>query len=380
MSQRFITTGKTEVPEQLKYILNMISLTESPQIVGSAKYAEHKYPGDIDVFESAVSTSGREAALFEFAGLFRNIGKLLSIEPTVKLADFKCGHDSRFKYDDQMSKREFLMHLNAKKLICNKELKLHLQALEDDDEDMVDKFLHNLMVVRWELPELIMGRKKLRGDVEITLEDGLSMNAITKIDVVTWFSSRLQYVEVFYLIGYTEKGRVKTYHELKDYARGMAADVVKFSRNNPLKTMKRLWGLSRFYDCANLMDALNPVFSSDAAALNQIKADIEVIKMLRQPLDKILIQCLEFKKRLFDHLEPSEYQEFDGLIEHIYILWGYHQMKQKFDYAKLHEVLDKIEEILQPKIDERSWEFYDTIKQNTVFCDKIVKLISQYEN
>lgn len=375
MSQRYITSGQTDVPEQLRYILNMISLTESPNIVGSAKYSEHKYPGDIDVFESAVSKSTREEALSEFAGLFRNIGKLISIESTVKLADFKCGHDARFKYDESMSKSEFLMHLRSKGLLSEKELRWKLSALESGDEDKVDDHLRNLTVIRWELPELIMGCKKLRGNMEITLEEALSMNAITKLDAITWFGSRLQSVEVFYMIGYTEGGRIKTFHKMDDYAKGIAADIIKYRTNNPLKTMKRLWSLSRFYDCASLIAALDPVFGSDAAALNQIRADIEIIKMIEHPLDKIMIECLEFKKRLFDHLEPSEYKQFDGLIENIYILWGYHMMKQKFDYKKLHEILDKIDELIKPLLNRRAWDFYETIKNNNVYCENIARLI-----
>lgn len=377
---------REEVPEQLGYVLNMISLTENPHIVGSAKYQSHKYPGDIDVFEKVVSKSGREEALVEFSSLLSNVGKLISIEPTVELTDFKCGHDMRFKHSPQHSHEDFLRHLRSKNLITKEELECKLNHLDRGEIDHVEKFLHELSTVRWSLPELIMGCKKLRGNVELKLWEALSMNSITKLDAATWFNSRIQSVEIFYMFSYTENGKVQSLYTMEDYARSIAADILKYKSTNPLKTMKRLWSLSRYTKCQNLVNALEPVFSSDVAALNQIRADIEVIKLLHMKhhliLPKLLIECLEFKKRLYDHLEPEEYQQFEGWIEHMYILWGNlhmskHVKYENFDCKSFHKILDKIDQTLQPLIDKRAWEFYEKIMEGTPLCNNIQQLLEE---
>lgn len=82
--------------EQLRHTLSIISLTEESAVVGSAKYLAHKYPGDFDVFEQVVSKSCKLKASIEYAILISNVAKMISIDDSIQMTDFKAGIDDRF--------------------------------------------------------------------------------------------------------------------------------------------------------------------------------------------------------------------------------------------------------------------------------------------
>lgn len=362
-------------PEQLSHALNIISLTENPTIVGSAKYVAHKYPGDIDVFEYVVSESNKEKALYEFAFLISNVVKMIAVDSSIQMTDFKAGEDLRYKFTTK-NIREHIASLKAKKLLTNAEVK-KLSSMSDEE---AIEYIRNLTVVKWKITEVILGEKELRNNKKIKLEEALGMNAVVKLDTVTWFSSRLQSVEILYLLAYTEDGQEIPFYEMGNYKETVIKDIEKYKLKNPLKTLKRLWGLSVYVECDSLIEELEEVFSSDAAALNQIVADIETLKKLEEPIDQMILVALEFKKRLFDHLTADEFHSQVGKELHckcddIFRLWIMYRKYDTFDYPLFHKHLDELDSKLKPLINQKARLFYDKIKNDNRYCFDLEELL-----
>lgn len=384
MSHKLALVGHE--PEQLRHTLNIISLTEHSHVVGSAKYMAHKYPGDIDVFEQTISKSGKEQAGAEFAILISNVAKMISIDNTITLMDFKAGEDVRFmfKEDDELTKVQnadrltaFIKNLCDQKLITKDEaVKIANKGYDDARE--VFKRLAN---PHWTLGEIIVGQKVLRGGKTLTLMEAVMTNARVKLDTVTWFSSRLQAVEIVYLMGYTNPdGSTETFFDMGDYQTGIIKDINMYKFDNPLKTMKRLWSLSVYLDCDKLIEDLVPVFSSDAAALSQVRADIEVLTALKQPVDKMMLEALELRRRLQNHLDPQQFHkeilhEMNCVCDKIYHIWQVYKKTGSFDYKGFRTHLKWLDKFLQPIINQKAQPFYEAIKHSNHYCVNTKQLL-----
>ena len=90
-------------PEYLKFVLDLITFNEVPNVIGSYRYNVQKYPGDIDLFERVViSLDVDQAAKFyeeQFKIIFQ---KLLVNSKKIFINDFKVGENPVLKkiYDD----------------------------------------------------------------------------------------------------------------------------------------------------------------------------------------------------------------------------------------------------------------------------------------
>ncbi len=370
MSSRYITSNVE--PEQLTYTLNAITLTDSARIVGSARYAEHLYPSDVDVFEIAISKGCAEYAKEEFSKGLSNIGKILSVEPSIQFVEFKAGKNQDFDWEAFLkteNKEDYVCRLHTQGILTKEETLLALSHIRAQEAEKLGLLFEEFSKVRWTLEELIAGRKMIRGNKELTLKKAISMNSVVKLDTVTWFSSRPQSVEVFYHLGYTEAGKVFNFYDMENYVRSLVKDINYYKDKNSLKTMKRLWSLSRVINCQNVMQSLIPVFGSDAAALNQIKADIETLLKIRSPIRKMLVTALEFNKRLRNHLTLEEYDPIlDAKCDRIFKLWEEYSRTWEFDFESYDEYLKSLEAYLTPLIDEKSRHFYEVLKGNVRFC------------
>lgn len=136
--------------------------------------------------------------------------------------------------------------------------------------------------LRWKAKQIIDGFYILPNGNKIMLVDALEQEEITKLDVISYIMGKFLSIEVFYNLRYLdeETNTEKDFYPLGSYTKSLLNDVAKYSSKElyaPLKVAKRLWSLSRITDCSDLFNLLDPLMSSNAAALNQIKADIEVI-------------------------------------------------------------------------------------------------------
>src|SRR5690625_1658987 len=123
-SREILIRNPQDYPESLKVTLDILTINETPTVVGSAAYLNHKYPSDVDVFERTTANLSRIDAISFYAKQFRNIMEKIIVSPKIFYMDFKVGRD--YRYDIYVSKdntdeREKVMHQLVEKNLLNKE-------------------------------------------------------------------------------------------------------------------------------------------------------------------------------------------------------------------------------------------------------------------
>ena len=198
----------SQYPPSLKFVLDVITINEKANVVGSAKYLGMKYAGDVDVFDPVNVNMDKEAALKMYETLISTIAsEILMTDRKIIFNEFKAGIDKRFELEGD--RKNFIYSLCKQNLITNKE-HLYLNSLNDIK---FDSSLKSLYVLKWTLTELIKKQKKLRKGKIITLREALGMTSLVKMDVISYIESRLQSIELVYVFKY----QGKNIQELGDY-------------------------------------------------------------------------------------------------------------------------------------------------------------------
>lgn len=378
-------------PENLKATLEQLTINEIPLVVGSTAYLQHKYPSDVDIFEIVTTDFDKEDASIFYATQFKLIAQKIKSNSKLYYGDIKIGYDPRFdvKFSDRNQMNAFTYSLLKNKLIDNKTFTKLYSSSEEDYQ----KIIRSYKILRWSLDEIIQEKKDLPGNKYISLKEAIQQNSLIKIDVITWIVNRYVSVEVFYNLKYRDpSGNYVPYHQLSSYYESLYNDILIYSsekKYNPLKVAKRLWSLSRIGNCENLLKSINPILSSDAAALNQVVADIETLDILltrglksnshkkdtsdemnddnknqkdykndKKMQSKILVEILGFEKRIVNHMRYDANINF--LIQEIYTMWTVAENVVK------DQVLDKlnvISSILKMEIIRLADPFLQKVKE-----------------
>ena len=384
----------TEFPEELKIALDIVTINESPRVVGSAAYSNFRYPSDVDVFERVTVRLPREQALIFYEDQFRNIMEKLLVEPELYYMDFKAGQDLRFDVHPEgtiLERRATVDRLYDQGLLTSEEQTEFYRAAEDVDQ--FREALRQKRILRWSPEEVIEGRKRLPGAIEVLFRDALAQPSVVKLDVVSWIMVRFQSIEVFYNLRYLDpvQGPVEFY-PLGSYTGSLLEDVKRYSSRpyyNPLKLAKRLWSLSRVIDCTALVQALNPLLSSHAAALNQVNSDAELlIDFLHHSIDQhkagpltkndakwtdktirhLFLELLGFHKRITNHLTGSAYEIAHQIIDQFFNLWLEWQVEGRLNREAIIRRLEAIRRILKDEIYDQSHEFLQQIDELGLSC------------
>nr|QBK90111.1 MAG: nucleotidyl transferase [Pithovirus LCPAC102] len=305
-------------PESLKFTLDQLTINENPNVVGSTAYIQHKYPSDVDVYEVVTVSMNQDNAVKFYASQIKNIIEKIIINENLFFADMKIGIDPRFEVNlnntNIQDRRNIALDFLKNKLIDdNVYLKLYKLA---DNKDKYFNYIRNFRILRWTQNEIIKEKKTLSGDKFITLNMAVQQDALIKLDVITWIISRYVSVEVFFNLQYKDlgTGQIIAFHQIPSYVQTMVHDIEFYSqpsKYNPLKVAKRMWSLSRITECSDLLKEINPLLSSNSAALNQIVGDIESIDIMfdeinenvltTSDIDRVFLEILGFQKRIANH-------------------------------------------------------------------------------
>lgn len=377
-------------PEELNVILQRLTINENPKVVGSTAYALHKYPSDVDVFEQVKTNLNRKNALKFYADHFSRVGKIIAIDSEDMIfADFKAGQDLRFSYkafkkrnSSSFGWKYYLSKLLKDRLLTLEEESDLANEIENVQSDQVletlEKLLRDKRVVRWTVSEMIEKKKTLLRGKSITLEDALSQPYIVKLDVFSWYSGRYQSVEVFYTLGYkkgTGRRNDGSFNPMGSYTQGLLEDIEKYSDVSPLKVIKRMWSLARVTDCEDMLEALTPELGSDAAALNQVAGDLEMLWTL---LDKglsavhiknLFIELIGFGKRTAPHISPNKYAEFAEIAEPWFGIWTQWRTTGELRREELIESMIKGYELLQDVISIQAGSFLKKVDELNITCN-----------
>ena len=374
---------KESYSDSLKSVLNILNINEVPRIVGSYNFVDHKYPGDVDVREVVTVEGSRDLALDIYTNQLQGIAKQLYImKNKIFVDDFKSGIDERFNYiitpeTNQIEMKNVASQLKNQGLISDKEF-AKMMSVSNDWEAFSEE-IRLLKVVRWTLEEIIDGHRYLRKNKRINLRDAISMNAITKIDTIAYIDNRYQGVEVFYVLQYKDNGTLYSFFNQNEYYYVLMESFRSYIRKdkyNPLKAIKRIWNLSFLIDCKQTVLEVIPALSSNAAALNQIKSDIEMLRDLAEKfpnasIETMFTEVINFQHRAFNHMTPAEYVEYIKIADPIFKLYLAYQNCGVFISSEFVRIIDNIEDYLKPLINRESDLFLRKVKNSPLFCQPL---------
>lgn len=376
-----------DYPDALKFTLEQLTINEIPKVVGSTAYIQHKYPSDVDVFENVIVNMNKNDAALFYANEIQNIVKKVIVNDDLFLADFKIGFDPIYNVNldnsSQQSRIDYTKNLYDNKYINE----VDYNNIIDNSSD-IDNFyliLRQYKLLRWTPNEIIEGKKKLTNNREILLYSAIEQDSLIKMDVITWVVNRYLSIEIFFLLSYAENNTIILFHPLGNYKDSLSDDVKKYSISkyyNPLKVAKRLWSLSRISNCSDLMNVINPLLNSDAAALNQVRADIETISILlnknnerKRKLDisRVFLSILGFSKRIANH--SFNILMIELYINNIFNQWTIWKNTGILNIENISDNLIHIDNILKNDIIDKSKDFINTINTSNIICNNINKKI-----
>jgi hypothetical protein len=330
-----------EFPPSLQHAIEISTFEKEPRPVGSSALRIHPYFADVDVFERTVGCCSEEYAAHYFADRLQEVGRRIAISPGVWFKELKAGVDRRYLVPSLGSyaisqvtdlKEDSETQFNAQQLLIDlnrlfdeglltakeyKELEVWIHELQDEKIeilmwDHVPDILREKAVLRWSLPELLDGEKKLSGqDQIVTLEEALLDHGRVKLDMLTFAENRLVEVETLYDLFYrTSKNPRAPIKKLSltlgNYTENIAADLDKYSSQqnwNPLKYSKRAWALANVLHRNDITKALTPLFTAPVSGVNQIMNDIilvqeTIVSIPDVPLDQLTSVIAAVPKRL----------------------------------------------------------------------------------
>lgn len=426
-------------PDKLKFVLDLITFNEIPRVVGSYAYTTHKYPSDVDVFERVIVNLNAEEAGVFYESQFKIIFEKLLINSTkIFINDFKAGEDrilsSIYKNPELSLGNNNIREQLRRLLDTNAMNKLYSTTNDKIFKDNLRRYVP----LRWKPEEILLGQKKTISGEIVLLRDALRQQAFVKLDVITWIRDRFQSIEVLYNLNYTESNQnsnnpnnnnlngnyqinnlnnntpdnqinnntninnptIRSFLPLNEYRKFLLDDINKFSSPEfyaPLKAAKRIWSLSRIDNCTDLLQLLNPLMESNAAALNQIKSEIEVLTdviemrpgkfsilklldykfngaifndavSLNKITNQLFTQMLNFSKRLSNHLDLEKYTAIKNLFTDLFNEWMVYNNIGKFNKEEVKLILDDITDIISTEIIVESKEYLETVNQLNLQC------------
>ena len=331
---------------QTKKILNMVTSGKDISPVGSLKYTVHRYPGDIDIYEEIKSCCTLHEASNDIVKKIQDIAIKIMKEPLIYLSDFKAGVDKRYEIPelgkispkntivdyDPSNVKETCIRLKQNKLFTNKEFTAVIKLIKKkptvSEWHTLQEYIRSFYVLRWDLFDLINGYKYISRSVDekdkkdkqikIKLVDAIQDKSICKLDL--WAPINGKYIEItnFLVFIYMDKdGQQHVINtNIDNYIESLIIDLKQYGKGgykyNALKYAKRLWSLANTLDDKPVLKSLFPLFSSGAAILYQISAEIEVIiSILNKVEDKPLSD-----KQLKDILrDPSIKKKTKNIIK-----------------------------------------------------------------
>ena len=290
--------------EETKRILNMVTMGKDILPVGSLKYGIHRYPGDIDMYEKIKTCCTLEEAGKNIKKKIQTIAKQLYKESHIFMADFKAGTDERYYISDMGHYdvhetlhdynpdiiKEQCIELKKQNLFTHKDFVTCFDLIKDtptkEEWDSLYDFLRTFYVIRWNLYDLKLGFKilneKTPNEIKVKLEDAIKSKSICKLDI--WAPINGRYIEITNFLVFIYVDNDGDEHiiniDIEDYIISLIKDLKKYGkgyRQNSLKYAKRLWAIASTLEETHKLNALVPLFSSGAAILYQISAEIEVL-------------------------------------------------------------------------------------------------------
>lgn len=324
--------------EQINSAIKLISGPEQKnKIFGSFVYRSQYYPSDIDIHEVVDTIREGDDIYQKMYKILKNIVTDVSKKEKIFFSEIKAGIDERYHIDLYDPQFRFKVYdLFRDKLLTRDEIEkvnglyyLWKKKQDNDAYDELKEFIRQKYTLRWSKDEIMKGYKILIGNKKIQFVDAIKVLTPIKIDI--WAPINGRYIEItnfYFLVKYNKKKQTFTIlnADIKNYVASMLEQIVKLSSKlfyNPFKMAKRIWGIARQTKNIFLLKRLTPLFQGSAAIINKILAEIEVIILMYENVDKLPYDIIQ-----------KQIDEFKLRLSYIYDI--------DFDDEKVYQLIDKV--------------------------------------
>lgn len=272
-------------------VLDLLSLSGKPEILGSATDRLVLYSADID---------SRDLSTWrpEYPRIIRERVRLLNKMPNVRIGDIKGGivpewnilgeaHFTKGKVlgYNAMEAKEKVKNLFSRKIITKEEYENALNLLISHPtglEFLVAQKELRFGIVRWTPKDMAAGFVKLRDGTTLSLEDAMLQPTIFKIDLILWDNERFLDCEMMYI--FSIKGKTIVEYNDTTLRRAITESMLIFAaQRNWMKVAKRLYLLAKADKATTIASALrDKIFNSDFGRLYAILSDAETLAILKE--------------------------------------------------------------------------------------------------
>ena len=256
----------------VRKVLEAVSLTAKPQIVGSGDDHQVLYSADYDLMEEVPLKS---SSLHDFQALVKEAQKVGTI------TDIKCGEVREWNlltsadYDHQAE----LTHLGIlwqSGILENEELAMAKKMLKPSmtvPELVKARKELRFGILRWTPQEVQAGHKKFRTKL-FYLDDAFKSSGITKVDLVAWVKDK--YVEVSNTILWSKDGR--PYAKLRPLKDALSEDILLYEEEgNWVKVAKRMLSIAKHKSYLTDVGKLQSILNSPLGAVYTVVSDLELL-------------------------------------------------------------------------------------------------------
>jgi hypothetical protein len=327
-------------------VIDTLSLTGKPNIVGSASDRTILYSADLDMNEEVSWSSG-------IPHKFKNIVESLEEMRDVRVTDIKAGivpcwnvmeeaHLTKGvvlgynyqKYLDQLEK------LYDEKIITKDEYQEAKPLIKEHPsplEFLVAKKALRFGLVRWTPKDIESGFVKLRDGTTLDLATALQQPSTVKIDVVVWIENRFVDVEALYFI--RKNGRLLVETTPEEIKQGIKESLLVLAHEqNWMKVAKRLYSLAKRDKATTILDNLREkVFNTQLGILYSVLSDAKSLDDLRE-------------EGITDKEKERIRQETDGFRSRLALITLPPLLKPVDPFSK--GFIAKMEGVLQPRVKE----------------------------
>ncbi len=371
----------------LKNIIDKITLQASPSPVGTYKYAIIKYPGDIDMTEKILSPLPLQDFLKNMVFRLKTIIESIVLSENIFFIEFKAGEDHRFQFDAKSaSDKQIINKINEwhsmglisvrdqheilkmfNEYHSSRDLK-QKQMIKDDILQQIREF----KMLRWTAGEVLSGKKKLRGetDISMSLYEALNMQVVTKLDSLIWYNNRYIELTNFFYFELIDPRTNKVTTISQPYANhieALTADIKKYlgcednTTFDLLKALKRVFikdaTIYRRYPRVEIIDEMNElatIINDTPGALSQIKADFGALSSLIKVIPNfnmknVSIMLNSIMKRINNNILDTEATGlFNKTKDHLFAIYAEYQMyTNKNDSMMADEKRKEYKEVLE---------------------------------
>jgi hypothetical protein len=357
-------------PDDAVKILEAMSMDSNLTLVGSMALRSQQYAGDYDGFEVVnVFAPSKSQALKKLARMFQKVivdvkgcenAYIDDIKAGVVpewdvMKDVKLNGKTPVNYNAERL-RSIVADLRRNDIITPTEEKEALTLLKPNisfgDYELLKEKL-KFHIVRWTVPEVQQGAKKLRDGRTFTLEDAFSSPGLTKLDVIALIANnRFTDFSVIYEFHY--KGQILNPVPVEIEKSLIESYNAYYHEENYFKALKRKFALAKFKNQTKVMEKLTPILNSDLGRLYHIIGDIGTLVRLLEDQQNPPIKLIRY-----------EIDQFISRLSNIYTLKDY--LKGEHDIiGSIRQILKMSPARMKPALEELGDALNKYLQKNTL--------------